>query len=68
MTTKDSAKALISDLVDRFEEQYDSYKKSGHNETLTRKDFIDPFFSALGWEMNEVLQSAMSVSNIVVSF
>jgi adenine-specific DNA-methyltransferase len=52
MMTRDSAKALISDLIDRFEEQYDSYKKSGYNEALTRKDFIDPFFKALGWDMD----------------
>ena len=52
MTNKQSAKDKISSLVTRFEDQYDSYKHSDYNETLTRRDFIDPFFKALGWDMD----------------
>jgi len=52
MITKESAYNKISDLVIRFEEQYDSYKRSEYNETLTRRDFIDPFFKALGWDID----------------
>jgi|AMWB02.1.fsa_nt_gi hypothetical protein len=52
MITKESAFQKISELVERFEEQYSSYKKSEYNETLTRRDFIDPFFKALGWDMD----------------
>lgn len=50
--TKDEAKQKINDLVERFGEQIDSYKKSDYNETLTRRDFIDPFFKALGWDID----------------
>lgn len=50
--TKDEAKQKISDLVERFGEQIESYKKSDYNETLTRRDFIDPFFKALGWDID----------------
>jgi len=52
MTTKESAYKKISELVERFEEQFDSYKKVDYNETLTRRDFIDPFFKALGWDID----------------
>lgn len=52
MVTKESAYKKISELVQRFEEQYASYKNSDYNETLTRRDFIDPFFKALGWDMD----------------
>ena len=52
MTVKDSAYRKISELITRFEDQYDSYRKAEYNEALTRKDFIDPFFKALGWDMN----------------
>lgn len=52
MITKEAAFQKISELVERFEEQYDSYMKSDYNETLTRRDFIDPFFKALGWDMD----------------
>ncbi|MDP3150628.1 MAG: N-6 DNA methylase [Ignavibacteria bacterium] len=52
MVTKESAYKKIAELVQRFEEQYASYKNSDYNETLTRRDFIDPFFKALGWDMD----------------
>ena len=50
--TKEQAYKKVAELVDRFAEQYDSYRKSEYNETLTRRDFIDPFFKALGWDMD----------------
>lgn len=52
MINKDTAYKKISELVGRFTDQYDSYKKSDYNETLTRRDFIDPFFKALGWDID----------------
>lgn len=52
MTAKDSAYKKISELVERFTEQYESYKQADYNETLTRRDFIDPFFKALGWDID----------------
>jgi type I restriction-modification system DNA methylase subunit len=52
MITKEEAYREIAGLVGRFEEQYDSYRKSDYNETLTRRDFIDPFFKALGWDVD----------------
>jgi hypothetical protein len=52
MYTKDSAYNKVSELVIRFDEQYASYKKSDYNETLTRRDFIDPFFRTLGWDID----------------
>ena len=52
MYSKEEAFTKISELVERFAEQIESYKRTEYNETLTRKDFIDPFFEALGWDMN----------------
>jgi adenine-specific DNA-methyltransferase len=52
MTNKQTAQDKIASLVTRFEEQYQSYKNSDYNETLTRRDFIDPFFKALGWDID----------------
>lgn len=52
MTQKEEAYQEIAALVERFSEQYDSYKKADYNETLTRRDFIDPFFKALGWDID----------------
>ncbi len=52
MTPQETAYKKIAELVQRFEEQIASYKKSEYNETQTRKDFIDPFFKALGWDVD----------------
>ena len=52
MIDKEAAYKKISELVERFNEQFDSYKKAKYNETLTRRDFIDPFFKALGWDID----------------
>jgi predicted type IV restriction endonuclease len=39
----------ILDLVARFDRNRDSYVAGGINETQLRPEFIDPFFSCLGW-------------------
>jgi hypothetical protein len=52
MTNKQTAKDKIENLVTRFEDQFHSYKNSEYNETQTRRDFIDPFFKALGWDID----------------
>ena len=38
---KDIAINKIIALVKRFDEQYNSYKNSNYNKTLTRQDFIN---------------------------
>lgn len=38
-------------LVARFEENLSIYKSSKYNETQLRRDFLDPFFEALGWDV-----------------
>lgn len=52
MVTKQAAYDAIAGLVERFDEQKTSYKRSDYNETLVRRDFIDPFFKALGWDID----------------
>lgn len=51
MDPKEAARQKIQELVERFEEQKDFYYRSEYNETATRRDFIDPFFKALGWDV-----------------
>jgi hypothetical protein len=40
----------IAQLVETFERNLDAYK-SQYNETQLRREFIDPFFEALGWDV-----------------
>ncbi|MFZ1471872.1 MAG: N-6 DNA methylase [Anaerolineae bacterium] len=43
--------AIIYDLVTRFRANLDSYKRGVYNETQVRREFVDPFFEALGWDV-----------------
>lgn len=47
-----SAPSIILDLVARFGEHAEAYKSGSYNETQLRRDFLDPFFKALGWDMD----------------
>lgn len=46
-----AAPQSIIDLVARFESNLSDYQAGKYNETMARRDFIDPFFEALGWDM-----------------
>ena len=46
------APALIHELVERFDRNRDVYRSGMYNETQARREFIDPFFEALGWDVN----------------
>lgn len=65
MITKELAYEKISGLVMRFDEQYDSYKRSDYNETQTRRDFIDPFFKALGWDVDNSEGNAEAYREVI---
>jgi len=41
----------IVKLVARFDEHLDAYKQGKYNETQLRREFIDPMFEALGWDV-----------------
>ena len=42
---------VIHRLVRRIEEHLDSYRSGKYNETQLRREFLDPFFEALGWDV-----------------
>ena len=45
------APAKIRQLVERFDDNLAAYKSGKYNEAQTRQEFINPFFQALGWDM-----------------
>ncbi len=55
----------IIDLVNRFERNYESYTNANYNETQTRREFIDPFFEALGWDISNRLGYAEAYKDVV---
>ena len=62
---KEDAYKRIESLVERFSEQYESYKSNAYNETSTRRDFIDPFFKALGWDVDNENGYAESYREVI---
>ena len=49
---KEEAKKEIVKLVKKFTDNISYYQRSDYKETPTRQDFINPFFAALGWDMD----------------
>lgn len=49
----EAAHARVCELIDRFERHArDNYLQPGYQEAEARKDFIDPFWKALGWDVD----------------
>lgn len=42
----------ILDLIARFEANLADYRSGHYNETQVRREFVDPFFKALGWDID----------------
>lgn len=43
----------IQQLVEKFKSNYNFYQSSEYNEEDLRHDFLNPFFKALGWDMED---------------
>jgi len=50
METMPAPKTLL-ELVERFDVHRDRYRSLEYNETQVRREFIDPFFESLGWDI-----------------
>lgn len=59
------APAEIIELISRFEEQYDSYRQPTYNETQLRREFVDPFFKALGWDIDNIQGHAEAYKDVI---
>lgn len=38
-------------LVDKFDQGRDQFTSPAYNEAQLRREFLDPFFGALGWDI-----------------
>ena len=59
------APQIILDLIERFECNLDDYKSGAYNETQVRREFIDPFFEALGWDVNNKDGNAEAYKDVI---
>jgi adenine-specific DNA methylase len=55
----------IVELVDRFENNLASYKSGHYNETQVRREFVDPFFKALGWDVDNEQGFAEAYKDVI---
>ena len=55
----------VKRLVDRFDQNRDAYLCGSYNETQLRREFIDPLFEALGWDVENRQGSAMPYRDVI---
>ncbi|RLJ06963.1 MAG: restriction endonuclease subunit M, partial [Candidatus Aenigmatarchaeota archaeon] len=52
MVPKEKAKEKIKTLIQTFKDNINQYKLQSYKEAQVRKEFIDKFFKALGWDVD----------------
>ena len=62
---KEKAYNGIKGLVEKFENNYKQFHANDYNETLTRQDFINPFFEFLGWDISNKKGYSQSYREII---
>jgi len=55
----------VLDLVERFDRNLEAYKSGQYNEMQLRQEFLDPFFAALGWDMNNQQGYAEAYKDVI---
>ncbi len=60
-----SAPQAVLTLVENFERNLDAYRNGKYNETQVRRNFIDPLFKALGWDMDSSLGYAEAYRDVI---
>lgn len=61
MTTFDKAFDEVGKLVQTFTSNIQHFMSAGYSEADARKDFIDKFFIALGWDVNHEINKQFIV-------
>ena len=60
-----SAPNEIIELIGRFERNLVAYKSGQYNETQLRREFLDPFFETLGWDVNNKQGYAEAYKDVI---
>jgi type I restriction-modification system DNA methylase subunit/predicted type IV restriction endonuclease len=59
------APQTVLTLIENFERNLDAYRNGKYNETQVRLDFINPFFKALGWDMDNSAGYAEAYRDVI---
>jgi predicted type IV restriction endonuclease len=55
----------IAELVETFDRNIETYHSQQYNETQLRREFIDPFFEGLGWDVPNKLGYAQAYKEVI---
>lgn len=55
----------IKELTRTFDDNLESYKRGIYNETQVRREFIDPFFEELGWDVTNKQGYAEAYKDVI---
>ena len=65
MISKEEAYKKVEELINRFRNNKEQYTNNNYNETQTRRDFIDPFFEAFGWDISNKAGKSQTYRDVV---
>jgi len=60
-----AAPDAVLELVERFARNRVQYLNPAYNETQVRREFLDPFFTALGWDIDNTAGHAQQYKDVV---
>ena len=55
----------VLDLVEHFRENKAAFKSGSYNETQVRREFIDPMFEALEWDVTNEKRRAEAYKDVI---
>lgn len=55
----------IKNLITRFNDNKESYTGTSYNETQLRREFVDPFFKSLGWDVDNEQGYAEAYKDVI---
>ena len=56
---------IIRQLVERFEDNRALYRSGNYNEARIRQEFLNPFFKALGWDIDNEQGYAEAYKDVI---
>lgn len=56
---------VIKELIERFQRNLSEYKSKGYNEAQLRQEYINPFFKALGWDVDNESGAAPAYRDVI---
>jgi len=55
----------VLDLVRHFDEKISEHHSEHYNETEVRREFIDPFFESLGWDVENIQGNSKAYKDVI---